>query len=106
MQFMPSAGGAAGKAPPPATIGVVSVNEQVVAIQTGLSGRVSPLGVAQALSERMIELEKYFSKGVKWTMPDDRLHFVKISMAQVTETLAEAVILVFLVMFSYLQNFR
>jgi multidrug efflux pump len=76
----------------------------------GIGVQLSPSGnamaAAQAVRERMTELEKYFPKGVHWTIPYDSSRFVKISIAQVAETLVEAVILVFLVMFLFLQNFR
>ncbi len=76
----------------------------------GIGVQLSPSGnamaAAQAVRERMTALEKYFPKGVKWTIPYDSSRFVKISIAQVAETLVEAVILVFLVMFLFLQNFR
>jgi multidrug efflux pump len=54
----------------------------------------------------MGQLQPYFPKGVKWTIPYDSSRFVKISISQVAETLVEAVILVFLVMFLFLQNWR
>ena len=76
----------------------------------GIGVQLSPTGnamaAAKAVRERMTELEKYFPKGVHWTIPSDSSRFVKISIAQVAETLVEAVILVFLVMFLFLQNFR
>ena len=76
----------------------------------GIGVQLSPTGnamaAAQAVRERMTELEKYFPKGVHWTIPYDSSRFVKISIAQVAETLVEAVILVFLVMFLFLQNLR
>jgi multidrug efflux pump len=43
---------------------------------------------------------------VKWTIPYDSSRFVKISISQVAETLVIAVVLVFLVMFLFLQSFR
>jgi len=76
----------------------------------GIGVQLSPTGnamaAAQAVRERMAQLERYFPKGVHWTIPYDSSRFVKISIAQVAETLVEAVILVFLVMFLFLQNLR
>jgi multidrug efflux pump len=43
---------------------------------------------------------------VHWTIPYDSSRFVKISIAQVAETLVEAIVLVFFVMYLFLQNFR
>jgi len=76
----------------------------------GIGVQLSPTGnalaAAQAVRERMAELQPYFPKGVKWTIPYDASRFVKISISQVAETLVIAVVLVFLVMFLFLQNFR
>jgi multidrug efflux pump len=54
----------------------------------------------------MGELARYFPRGMKWDIPYDASRFVKISIAQVVETLVEAVILVFLVMYLFLQSLR
>ena len=54
----------------------------------------------------MDELQPSFPPGVTWFSPYDTTTFVKISIEEVVKTLIEAVILVFLVMFLFLQNFR
>ena len=54
----------------------------------------------------MTELSRYFPNGVKYDIPYDSSRFVKISIGRVVETLVEAVILVFLVMYLFLQNLR
>ncbi|WP_026434631.1 efflux RND transporter permease subunit [Acidovorax sp. JHL-9] len=77
---------------------------------TGMGLQLSPSGnalaAATAVKTRMAELEKYFPPGVSWTIPYDSSDFVKISIKQVAQTLLEAIALVFLVMFLFLQNFR
>src|SRR4051812_48327651 len=77
---------------------------------TGIGVQLSPSGNALATAElvrkRMGELAPFFPRGMKWEIPYDSSRFVKISIAQVVETLAEAVALVFLVMFLFLQNWR
>ena len=77
---------------------------------TGVGVQLSPTGnalaTAKAVRARMQELEKFFPKGMAWTIPYDSSRFVEISIRQVTETLLEAVALVFLVMFLFLQNWR
>ncbi|MEI7515345.1 MAG: efflux RND transporter permease subunit, partial [Betaproteobacteria bacterium] len=77
---------------------------------TGIGVQLSPTGnaiaTAKAVRARMIELEKFFPKGMGWTIPYDSSRFVDISIRQVTETLIEAVALVFLVMYLFLQNWR
>src|SRR6478735_1608266 len=77
---------------------------------TGIGVQLSPSGNALATAElvrkRMGELAPYFPKGMKWEIPFDSSRFVKISIAQVVETLVEAIVLVFLVMYLFLQNWR
>jgi multidrug efflux pump len=60
----------------------------------------------KAVRTKMTELERFFPKGMKWAIPYDSSRFVDISIRQVAETLLEAVALVFLVMFLFLQNWR
>ena len=77
---------------------------------TGIGVQLSPSGNALATAKdvraKMTELAVFFPKGMKWSIPYDSSRFVDISISQVTETLIEAVLLVFLVMFLFLQNFR
>ncbi len=77
---------------------------------TGIGVQLSPTGnalaTAQAVYKRMDELKTYFPPGVKYDIPYDSSRFIKISISQVVETLIEAVILVFLVMYLFLQNLR
>ncbi|HZN48307.1 MAG TPA: efflux RND transporter permease subunit, partial [Ramlibacter sp.] len=77
---------------------------------TGIGVQLAPGGnaleTATAIRKRMGELSAYFPRGMKWDIPYDSSRFVRISIAQVVETLLEAVALVFLVMFLFLQNWR
>ena len=77
---------------------------------TGIGVQLSPTGnalaTADAVRKRMGELAPYFPQGMKWDIPYDSSRFVRISISQVVETLLEAVALVFLVMFLFLQNWR
>ncbi len=77
---------------------------------TGIGVQLSPSGnalqTAKAVRERMAELQQYFPAGVSYTIPYDTSRFVQISIGKVVETLIEAVALVFLVMFLFLQNWR
>jgi multidrug efflux pump len=76
----------------------------------GIGVQLSPSGnamaAAKAVRARMTELETYFPQGMKWSIPYDSSRFVNISIKQVAQTLVEAVVLVFLVMFLFLQNWR
>lgn len=77
---------------------------------TGIGVQLAPSGnalaTADAVRKRMGELAPYFPRGVKWEIPYDSSRFVRISITQVVVTLLEAVALVFLVMFLFLQNWR
>ena len=55
---------------------------------------------------KIAEIAKQFPSDVKVIYPWDTTPFVKASMKQVIETLFEAMVLVFLVMFLFLQNIR
>ena len=72
--------------------------------------RVSPDGnaleVANAVKAKVEELSKYFPKGIAWTVPYDASRFVDISITEVLYTLLEAMVLVFAVMYLFLENFR
>ncbi len=77
---------------------------------TGIGVQLAPTGnalaTAAAVRAKMEQLQTYFPQGVSYSVPYDSSRFVKISISQVAETLIEAVVLVFLVMFLFLQNFR
>ena len=64
------------------------------------------LATAAAIRAKMDELQRFFPPGVSYAIPYDSSRFVKISITQVAVTLVEAVVLVFLVMYLFLQNFR
>lgn len=77
---------------------------------TGIGVQLSPsgnaLGTATAVKQRMEELKQYFPASVEYSVPYDSSKFVKISITQVVHTLVEAIVLVFLVMFLFLQDWR
>jgi len=76
----------------------------------GLAVQLSPTGnaleSAKLVKARMVELKKYFPQGVNYSFPYDTSGFIEVSISQVVETLIEAVVLVFLVMYLFLQNIR
>ena len=77
---------------------------------TGIGVQLAPggnaLAAAKAVRAKMEELKPFFPQGVSYAIPYDSSHFVSISIRQVAVTLIEAVVLVFLVMFLFLQNIR
>jgi multidrug efflux pump len=76
------------------------------AIGVQLSPTANALATAKAVRQRMDELSKYFPAGVKYEIPYDTSRFIQISIEEVVKTLLEAIVLVFLVMYLFLQNMR
>src|SRR5690606_16354383 len=72
--------------------------------------QLSPTGNAMSTSagvrDVMEELSRYFPAGIEYEIPYDTSPFVKVSIEKVIHTLIEAMVLVFLVMFIFLQNIR
>jgi multidrug efflux pump len=71
-----------------------------------LAAGANALDTAEAVRAKVEQMKTYFPPGVETVVPYDTTPFVKISIMNVVETLVEAVILVFLVMYLFLQNFR
>jgi multidrug efflux pump len=92
----------------PQTYGRASTwnGQQVGGLGVQLLPGANALDVADAVKAKMAELSKDFPEGVTWFAPYDTTPFVKISIEEVMHTLVEAIILVFLVMLIFLQNFR
>lgn len=64
------------------------------------------LATANDIKARMAQLEPYFPHGLKVVYPNDVTPFIKISIEEVVKTLLEGIVLVFLVMYLFLQNVR
>jgi hydrophobe/amphiphile efflux-1 (HAE1) family protein len=64
------------------------------------------LEVGTDVKARMAELERAFPAGLQWSIPYDTTVYVKVSIVEVVKTLAEAMLLVFAVVFLFLQNWR
>ncbi|MCX4187999.1 efflux RND transporter permease subunit [Methylophaga sp. OBS4] len=71
-----------------------------------LASGANALQTAAAVRERVAELETFFPPGLEVVYPYDTTPFVKLSIEGVVHTLLEAIVLVFLVMYLFLQNFR
>jgi len=71
-------------------------------LQTGANA----LDTAAAVKAKMAELKVRFPEGVDWEVPYDTSDFVKASILEVLKTLGEAMVLVVLVVFLFLQSFR
>lgn len=98
-----------------ARVEVGSENYQFRAVYNGnpasgmaimLAPGANALEVREAVGARLDELSQNFPQGLKLVIPYDTTPFVRLSITQVVHTLLEAVVLVFLVMFLFLQNWR
>jgi multidrug efflux pump len=86
---------------------VTKINGQAA---TGLGIKLATganaLDTAAAIKSKLAELQAFFPQGLKVVYPYDTTPFVTISIHEVVKTLFEAIILVFLVMYLFLQNLR
>jgi multidrug efflux pump len=77
---------------------------------SGIGIKLAPdanaLATAAAVKARLAELERFFPPGIKSVVAYDTTPFIKISIREVVLTLVEAIALVFLVMYLFLQNIR
>src|SRR5476651_400500 len=71
-----------------------------------LATGANALDTAASVKETLAKLQPFFPAGLEVVYPYDTTPFVKISIKEVGKTLFEAIVLVFLVMFLFLQNFR
>ncbi len=71
-----------------------------------LAAGANALDTANRVKAKMTELSRFFPHGMKVVYPYDTTPFVKISIEEVVKTLFEAVFLVFVIMFLFLQNIR
>jgi multidrug efflux pump len=71
-----------------------------------LAPGANALDTSEAVKERMKEFAEFFPAGVEYVIPYDTAPFVEISIEEVVQTLIEAIVLVFLVIFLFLQNLR
>ncbi|SBV36030.1 multidrug efflux system protein [uncultured Stenotrophomonas sp.] len=78
----------------------------VAAFAIQLLPGANALDVSRAVRAKMDDLAGSFPQGVSWFTPFDSTTFVNISIKEVIHTLVEAIVLVFLVMLIFLQNFR
>ena len=96
----------------------VEIGAQTYATSTTLDGQpmagmavqlatgANALATAEGIELRMEELGSGLPQDVAWSIPYDTTPFVEVSVEEVVKTLVEAMALVFLVMFLFLQNWR
>jgi hydrophobe/amphiphile efflux-1 (HAE1) family protein len=77
---------------------------------TGMAISLAPganaLDTSEMVTHRMEEFAEFFPEGIEYVVPYDTTPFVEISIEAVVHTLVEAIVLVFLVMYLFLQNLR
>jgi len=78
----------------------------VAAFGIQLAPEANALEVSKAVTQKMNSIQGSFPPGVKWIWPWDSTPFIRVAIREVLITLIEAVVLVFLVMLVFLQNFR
>ena len=71
-----------------------------------LATGANALDTAAAVEKRLSELRKNYPNGLKDQLAYDTTPFIELSIKSVVKTLIEAIILVFIVMFLFLQNWR
>ncbi|MEX5412867.1 efflux RND transporter permease subunit [Atlantibacter hermannii] len=71
-----------------------------------LATGANALDTAKAIKDELAKMQPFFPKGLQVTYPYDTTPFVQISINEVVKTLFEAIVLVFLVMYLFLQNIR
>ncbi|MBS3934895.1 MAG: efflux RND transporter permease subunit [Sulfuritalea sp.] len=76
------------------------------AIAIRMAPDANALETARAIKARMGELSTFFPPGIDWAVPFDTSQFVDISIREVIKTLAEAMVLVVLVMYLFLGSLR
>lgn len=86
---------------------IVRYNRKSAAgLAVSLASGANALDTAEAVKAKMAELAPFLPPGVKVVYPYDATPFVRVSIEAVVHTLLEAVLLVFLVMYLFMQNFR
>ncbi|MBA6340116.1 efflux RND transporter permease subunit [Colwellia sp. MB02u-10] len=71
-----------------------------------LASGANALDTADGVKAAINELEQFFPEGLEAVVPYDTTPFISLSIEKVIHTLIEAVVLVFIVMYLFLQNFR
>ncbi|NLB14008.1 MAG: efflux RND transporter permease subunit [Gammaproteobacteria bacterium] len=75
-------------------------------VAISLATGANALDTAARVKATLAEIEPFFPPGMKSVVPFDTTPFVQVSIKGVIKTLIEAIVLVFLVMYLFLQNFR
>jgi len=77
-----------------------------IAIGVYLQPGANALATTEAVGHKMAELSKRFPEGIAYSLPFDTTKFVELSIEEVIKTFAEAIFLVILVVYVFLQSAR
>ncbi len=80
--------------------------KEIAGMGIQLASGANAVATAESVRTRLGELQKNFPPGLEWRVGFDTTPFIDASIASVIQTLVEAMVLVFLVMFLFLQNWR
>lgn len=80
--------------------------QTTAAFAISLAPDANALSTAQGIKSQMEELAEFFPAGIRYDIPYDTSPYIETSIEQVVHTLIEALVLVFIVMYVFLQNLR
>lgn len=80
--------------------------QTTAAFAVSLAPDANALSTAKGIKARMEELSEFFPTGIRYDIPYDTSPYIETSIEQVVHTLIEALVLVFIVMYVFLQNIR
>ena len=80
--------------------------QEIAGMGIQLANGANAVATTEAVRARMNELQQTFPQSVEWSVPFDTTPFITASIDSVIYTLLEAMVLVFLVMYLFLQNWR
>ncbi|HUE36024.1 MAG TPA: efflux RND transporter permease subunit [Candidatus Acidoferrum sp.] len=88
------------------TFGVRTDGRPCAAVGIRLEPGANALATADAVRAKVKQLSQFFPPGVIVTWPYDSTEFIRASIKEVVKTLIEAIIMVFLILYFFLQNLR
>ena len=88
------------------TFGVRANGRPCAAVGIRLEPGANALATADAVRTKVAQLSKFFPPGVIVTWPYDSTEFIRASIQEVVKTLLEAIVMVFLILYFFLQNLR
>ena len=90
------------------TYSFIGKQDGIPAVPIGitLAPGANAIKVCDQVKKQFEEAARHFPDGIKYDIPYDTTTFVRVSIEEVVKTLFEAVFLVFLVVFLFLQNWR